>query len=151
LNCPAVFFRYKGIFFSSFIVAAMTAATFAYYNHKFSRFNFIDFGEWIFYSGESEIFAPKEEAYIMIVFSSLQEDASDVIKRVRNVKNLPIIAIDLAQNRKPSENGVIFITAGINALLSVVHRFHITHSPCVLLIERQSGARYKQATFIERL
>ncbi|MDR0665395.1 MAG: hypothetical protein LBF86_07755 [Helicobacteraceae bacterium] len=137
--------------FSSFFVAAMAAASFVYYNYKFSRFNFIDFGQWTFYTGDGDIFAPTEEAYILIIYSEMQEDARSVIKRVKNVKNLTILAVDLAQGRKPSENGAIYMTAGINTLLNVVHRFHITKSPSVLLLERQKGDLYKQGTLIEVL
>jgi hypothetical protein len=137
--------------FSSFIVAVMVAASFAYFNYKFSRFNFIDFSEWIFYTGDNEIFAPKEEAYVLLVYSGMQEEATSIIRRVRNKNNLTVLAVDLAQGRKPSENGVIYLTAGMNSLLNVVHRFHIVRSPSALLIERQKGALYKQGTLREEL
>ncbi|MDR2639734.1 MAG: hypothetical protein LBC09_07865 [Helicobacteraceae bacterium] len=137
--------------FSSFFAAIMIAASFAYYNYKFSRFNFINFGEWVFYTGDNEIFAPKEEIYILLVFSGAQEDAKSILRRYKNDKRLPVLAVDLAQGRKPSEGGVIYLTAGINTLLGVVHRFRVTSSPSALLIERQKGDLYKQKTLIERL
>jgi hypothetical protein len=151
VGCAASIIRYKSLFFSSFVVAAMAASCFVYFNYKFSRFNFVNFSEWTFYTGDGETFSPKEEAYILLVYSSLQEDADGAITRIRNVKNLPIVAIDLAQNRKPSKDGAIYVTAGINVLLNVVHRFHITRSPSVLLIERQNGFLYKQETLVEEL
>ncbi|MDR2151693.1 MAG: hypothetical protein LBO72_02625 [Helicobacteraceae bacterium] len=141
----------RGAMFSSFFVAALAAACFVYYNYKFSRFNFIDFSEQVFYTGDGDLFFPSEDAYILLIYSDPQEDAKSIVKRVKNVKNLPILALDLAQGRKPSENGIIYMTAGINTLLRVVHRFNVTKSPSVLLLQRQKGALYKQGTLIEIL
>jgi hypothetical protein len=142
-------------FFASFFAAAMVGIAFAYFNYKFSRFNFIDFSQAVLYS-QSEIFAPQDEAYITLIFSSSQESASAIAKRINNRRNLTILAIDLAQNREScddfsgAKSRVICLTAGINTLLSYVRRFNIDHSPSAFVIERQKNSLYKQATLVEK-
>lgn len=129
----------------------MVGAAYAYFNYTFSRFNFINFSEWVFYTGDGTIFEPEEPRYIVLFHSSLQGDVSQVLKKVNNKAGYPVLAIDLSQNRRPGQEDTIHLTAGINTLLKVIARFRVTHSPSVLLIERQKNTLYKQATLLENL
>lgn len=143
--------RFKSVFFASFFAAAMVAAAYAYYSYTFSRFNFINFSEWVFYTGDGTVFEPQDARYLLVFHSSLQGEIDEVLLKVNNSANLPVLVLDLAQTRKPSKENVIHITAGINTLLKAISRFHIRHSPSVLIIERQSGPLYKQASLVESL
>jgi hypothetical protein len=136
---------------ASFFAAFMAASAYGYYSYKFSRLNFVDFGEWVFYTGDGDIFEPNGDMYAVLFYSALQEEAMNVLRRVNNAKQLPVLAIDLSQSRQPSINNVVFVTAGINTLLPLLRRFNITHSPSLMLIKREKGALYKQATLVEYL
>ena len=129
----------------------MVAAAYAYFHHTYSRFNFIDFSQWVFYTGDGTVFEPSHERYLLVVYSSLQGDGEEVLARVHNPKALPVLMIDLSQARKPSKKEVVYLTAGMNTLLETVQRFNIRHAPSALWIERRSKSVYKQASLMEAL
>ncbi|GHV03625.1 hypothetical protein AGMMS50229_03210 [Campylobacterota bacterium] len=129
----------------------MVAIAFAYANYRFARLHFIDFSEWVFYTGDGTVFEPMDDSYILLFYSSLQSDAPTIAKAINNKNGFPILALDLAQTRLNSQDNVIYITAGINTLLPVLRRFNVIYSPSVMLIERQKGALFKQSTLVESL
>jgi len=131
---------------SSFFGAAMIAATYAYFNYKFSQFHFIDFEKQIYYISK-DIFIPTEERYTVIVYSSKKDDPVALSKRV--TEHGRFLALDLAGSRLSSHKEMIFITSGINTLLPFVNRFNIYHVPVVFDIERVKNGNYKQTSKIE--
>lgn len=133
--------------FASFFGAAMVASAFAYFNYKFSQYNFIDFSENIFYT-KSEIFTPTKEEYIVIIFSSNMQDFKELEKYYKDRK---ILAIDLYQRRFPSTEKVTYISAGMNTLLKFIQRFNIYEVPSIFLIERVKKSNYKQMSMIKTL
>ncbi len=118
----------------------MIAIAFGYFNHKFSQFKFIDFNEIILYQQE-DIFSPKDDVYDVIIFSSNRDSFEKILKLNSNNK---ILAIDLYQNRFKSSDKVIFTTAGINTLLKIVLKFHISEVPTNFQIKREKNSSYKQ-------
>ena len=122
----------------------MVASVYAYYSHLYARFNSVDFSQWILYTGDGTLFEPTEERYVLLFVSSYQEPIDQILLRLDNRENLPVLALDLSQSRSPSQEGVIFVTSGINTLLNYVRRFQIFYVPTALVIERQSGSLYKQ-------
>ncbi|MGE4295045.1 MAG: hypothetical protein AB7E49_05030 [Campylobacterales bacterium] len=129
----------------------MVAAAYTYFHITFSRFNFINFTEWVFYTGDTTVFEPDAQRYLVVVYSSFQKEADEILKGVHNPKAHPVLLIDLSQSRKPSSGETIYLTAGMNTLLETVQRFHIRHSPSAFWIERRSEGLYKQASAVERL
>ena len=134
--------------FASFFGALMVASAFAYYNHRFAQYKFIDFETWVFYE-ESALFAPHEPNYTIVVFSSNQMALDEILPKVN--KNDPIIAIDLYQHRGSKENGVVQISAGMNTLLPFVQRFDIYEIPAVFSITQQKDMLYKQKSLVQAL
>jgi len=131
---------------SSFFGAAMIAATYAYFNYKFSRFHFIDFDTTMFYTAK-DIFVPHEEKYTVIVYSSKKDDPLKLAKRVNEHDHF--LALDLSGERPPSTETMTFVTAGINTLLPLINRFSIFSVPVVFDIERVNKKNFKQASKIE--
>ncbi len=134
--------------FASFFGAAMVGIAFAYFNYKFSQYNFIDFNETLFYT-KSEIFTPKEEEYLIIIFSSNMQDYKEIEKKY--YKDRKILAIDLYQKRFESSENVIYLSAGMNTLLKFIQKFNIYEVPSVFLIEKNKKSNYKQKSMIKIL
>ncbi|NPA81907.1 MAG: hypothetical protein GXO31_04810 [Epsilonproteobacteria bacterium] len=134
--------------FASFFGALMIAGAFAYFNYKFSEYKFIDFEKWIFYK-KKDIFTPKNEKYIVLVYSSNQTDPKTLLKKIKS--DLPILAVDLYQKRKKEEKNVIYITSGMNTLLKFIQRFNIYEVPSVFIIKRSKKTLYKQDSGINTL
>ncbi len=128
--------------FASFFGAAMIAGAFAYYNYKFSQYKFIDFKETILYT-KNAIFEPKDDRYIVVVYSSHMGDIDPSIEPL--ARHNRVLAIDLYQQRRESTPRVIYLTAGTNTLLKIIHRFHIREVPSYFMIEKQNDrGLYKQ-------
>ncbi len=128
--------------FASFFGAAMIAIAFAYFNYKYSQYKFINFKETILYT-KSEIFEPKEERYIVVIYSSHMGDIEKNLAKLKQKNSL--LVIDLYQQRKESTSNVIYATAGTNTLLKIVHRFHIREVPSYFMIKKQNeNGLYKQ-------
>ncbi len=128
--------------FASFFGAAMIAAAFAYFNYKYSQYKFINFKEMILYT-KSQLFVPDKDRYIVVIYSSHMGDIGDSLSRLKE-KNT-VLAIDLYQQRRESEPGVIYATAGTNTLLKIIHRFHIREVPSYFMIKKQNEkGLYKQ-------
>ncbi|WP_456323757.1 hypothetical protein [Hydrogenimonas sp.] len=120
----------------------MIAAAFAYYNYKYSQYRFINFKETILYT-KSKIFEPKAERYIVVAYSSHMGDIEDKLEPLAR-KN-EVLAIDLYQNRRRKEGNIIYLTAGTNTLLKIIHRFHIREVPSYFMIKKQNdNGLYKQ-------
>ncbi len=128
--------------FASFFGAAMVAGAFAYYNYKFSQYRFIDFKETILYT-KKDIFQPVDERYIVVVYSSHMGEIGKALGALASKER--VLAIDLYQKRRESDKRVIYLTAGTNTLLKIIHRFHIREVPSYFLIKRQNDkGLYKQ-------
>jgi hypothetical protein len=120
----------------------MIAIAFAYFNYKYSQYKFINFKETILYT-KSEIFEPKEERYIVVIYSSHMGDIEKNLAKLKQKNSL--LVIDLYQQRKESTSNVIYATAGTNTLLKIVHRFHIREVPSYFMIKKQNeNGLYKQ-------
>ncbi len=132
--------------FASFFGALMIAGAFAYFNYRFSEYKFINFQNWIYY-GKSDIFTPKQDEYTMVIYSSNMQDISQILQKVN--KSNPIIAIDLYQKKRGKQNGVTYLTAGMNTLLKLIQRFNIYEVPSVFRIKKFKNFLYKQDSMIE--
>lgn len=132
--------------FASFFGAAMVASAFAYYNYEFSKYKFFDFSQTSFYQ-KSELFMPQDEKYTILVYSSNMQDIKDITKNIKDDNK--ILAIDLYQKRFKEEEGIIYITSGMNTLLKFIQKFNIYDVPCVFEIVKQKKLKYKQNTRIE--
>ncbi|WP_456403116.1 hypothetical protein [Hydrogenimonas sp.] len=128
--------------FASFFGAAMIAAAFAYFNYKYSQYRFINFKEMILYT-KSQIFEPEKDRYIVVIYSSHMGDIDPALKELKRKNS--VLAIDLYQQRRAAEPGVVYATAGTNTLLKIIHRFHIREVPSYFMIKRQNDkGLYKQ-------
>jgi hypothetical protein len=134
--------------FASFFGALMIASAFAYYNYKFAEYKFIDFEENIFYE-KSDIFTPKFEKYIVVIFSSKATTKEQLLQSIKPI--YPILAIDIFQKRFEGDEGVSYITAPINTLLKFIQRFNIYEVPSVFVLQRHNAKLYKQDSPIEKL
>ncbi len=134
--------------FASFFGALMIAGAFAYFNYKFSEYKFIDFKKWIFYK-KKDIFTPKYDEYAVLVYSSNQIEPKEILKKIK--PKYHILAVDLYQRRRESDQNVTFITSGINTLLKFVQRFNIYEVPCIFLIKKEKESLYKQNSRINTL
>lgn len=142
--------RKRGIFsltymFASFFGAAMVAGAFAYFNYKFSKYNFVDFKQLVFYE-KQDIFSPKKDEYLVIVFSS-NMTSLDKIKTLH--KDIPILAVDMYQDRFIGDENVTFISAGMNTLLKFVQLFNIYEIPSAFFIKQDKNMIYKQDSAIQ--
>lgn len=134
------------LIFASFFGAAMIAAAFAYSNYRFSQYKFIDFSQWIFYT-KKDIFTPEHDKYTVVVYSSNMQDFSTIVDKVS--KDDQILAIDMFQQKRGREDGVLYIGTGMNTLLQVVQRFNIYELPSAFRIKRYKGLNFKQDSLIE--
>jgi len=130
--------------FASFFGAAMIAGAYAYFNYKFSQYNFLDFNQYVFYE-KKDLFNPTSEEYVVVVFSS-NINSTDKIKSF--YKDTDILAIDLYQKRFLSDDNVTFISGGMNTLLKFIQRFNIYEVPSAFLIKRVKNGNYKQDSAI---
>ncbi len=130
---------------SSFFGAAMIAATYAYFNYKFSQYHFIDFDKELFYTS-NDIFVPDSDRYTVIVYSSKKDDPLTLAKRV--MEHDRFLFLDLSGTRPASREEETFVTSGINTLLPVINRFNIFHVPVVFDIERVKKGNFKQSSKI---
>jgi len=127
--------------FSSFGGALLVAATFFYYNYKFSQFKFIDFSQTILYT-QNDIFTPKKDNYYMLIFSSKMNNVNKLISQIP--KNYPIIAIDMYQKSFDNKKGVIFLRAGTNTIIDIIQKFNIYKIPVYFAIKRYNKKLFKQ-------
>ena len=134
--------------FASFFGAALIAGAFAYFNYKFSEYKFIDFGEWIFYE-KSDIFQPKDDKYIVILYSSKDKNSQEFISHVD--ASYKVIAIDFYQNSFENTKSTIFLRSGTNTNLKFIQRFNIYHSPSIFIIKKVKDTLYKQDSMIRKL
>ena len=133
--------------FASFFGAALIAGAFAYFNYKFSKYKFIDFGQFVFYEA-SDIFIPKRDRYIVIFFSSKEPNAA---KKIASLQlKTPILAIDYYNNRIKSTKDTIFLRSGTNTSLKFIQRFNIYDEPSMFVIKKVSGSLYKQDSMIRK-
>jgi len=133
---------------ASFFGAAMIAASFAYFNYKFSEYKFIDFKEWTFYE-KSDLFTPSADKYIVIFYSSRENGTMEHLANIN--LNLPILAIDYYNKvRKNSEN-TTFLRSGTKNSLSFIQRFNIYESPSIFFIKKHKDSLYKQDSMIRKL
>ena len=134
--------------FASFFGALMIASAYAYFNYKFAEFKFIDFDKWIFYE-KKDIFKPKDEKYIIVLFSSHKDNLKKLVKQIKN--RYKILAIDIYQKRFKNSKKVIYLTAGINRLIAFIQRFNIYTVPSLFIIKRVKKNRYKQDSMIRAI
>lgn len=135
--------------FASFFGALMIASAFAYFNYKFAEYKFIDFKKMVFYK-KADIFSPKNETYTVVVYSSNRDDLKKVLPKLKT--DSPILAIDLYQrNRSGEEGDIVYVSAGINTLLSFVQRFNIYEVPSLFRLKKNGAYLYKQDSPIEIL
>ncbi|MEJ2415281.1 MAG: hypothetical protein P8Y22_08500, partial [Sulfurimonas sp.] len=92
----------------------MIASAFAYFNYKFSEYKFIDFKEWVFYE-KNDLFIPKKEKYLVIFYSSKQNNA---IQEINNLNaKLPVLAIDYYNNVEHNTKNTTFLRTGSSTSL----------------------------------
>jgi len=133
---------------ASFFGAAMIAGAFAYFNYKFSQYKFIDFKEWVFYE-KSDIFVPKSDKYIVVFYSSKENDTMD--KLANTDLNLPILAIDYYNRVRKNTKTTIFLRSGTKTSLDFIQRFNIYNSPSIFIIKKTKDTLYKQDSMIRKL
>jgi hypothetical protein len=136
----------KSYLLSSFFGAAMIAATYAYFNYKFSQFHFIDFDTTLLYT-KNDIFVPDKERYTVIVFSSKKDKPELLAKRVNEPNHF--LLLDISGERFESSAGMTYVTAGINTILPLINRFRIIEVPVLFEIERVEKGNFKQASKLE--
>jgi hypothetical protein len=133
---------------ASFFGAAMIAGAFAYFNYKFSEYKFIDFKEWVFYE-KNDLFIPQEEKYLVIFYSSKQNNAIEEINNL-NAK-LPVLAIDYYNTAEQNTKNTTFLRTGSSTSLKFIQRFNIYKTPSIFFIKKQKDSLYKQDSMIHKL
>ncbi len=133
---------------ASFFGAAMIAASFAYFNYKFSEYKFIDFKKWIFYE-KSDLFTPKEEKYIVVFYSSREKETMDMLAKTD--LQLPILAIDYYNQVRANTKTTTFLRSGTKNSLAFIQRFNIYESPSIFFIKKVKESLYKQDSMIHKL
>ena len=133
---------------ASFFGAAMIAASFAYFNYKFSEYKFIDFKEWTFYE-KSDLFTPKEDKYIVVFYSSREKDTMNLLAEIN--LTLPILAIDYYNQVRQNSKNTTFLRSGTTNSLAFIQRFNIYESPSIFFIKRTKETLYKQDSMIRKL
>jgi len=133
---------------ASFFGAAMIAASFAYFNYKFSQYKFIDFKEWTFYEN-SDIFTPKEDKYIVVFYSSREKDTMQLLADIN--LTLPILAVDYYNRVRENTTSTTFLRSGTKNSLAFIQRFNIYESPSIFFIKRSKETLYKQDIMIRNL
>lgn len=133
---------------ASFFGTALIAIAFAYFNYKFSEYQFIDFKKWIFYE-KSDIFVPKEDKYIVIFYSSRDKNTQKLLANTD--LNIHIIAIDYYNTVITNSKTTTFLRSGTKTSLSFIQRFNIYESPSIFFIKRFKDTLYKQDSMIRKL
>jgi len=133
---------------ASFFGAAMVAASFAYFNYKFSEYKFIDFKDWVFYE-KNDIFIPEADKYIVVFYSSRDKGTMDLLANTD--LHLPILAIDYYNKVRENSPHTIFLRSGTKTSLSFIQRFNIYESPSIFFIKRNKDTLYKQDSMIHKL
>jgi hypothetical protein len=118
---------------ASFFGAAMIAASFAYFNYKFSEYKFINFSEWTFYE-KSALFSPHEEKYIIVFYSSREQNTMNLLATMN--LGIPILAIDYYNRVRENTDSTIFLRSGTKTSLSFIQRFNIYESPSIFFIKK---------------
>ena len=126
----------------------MIAASFAYFNYKFSEYKFIDFKEWTFYE-KSDIFTPKEDKYIVVFYSSHEKDTMQLLADIN--LTLPILAVDYYHRVRENTTSTTFLRSGTKNSLAFIQRFNIYESPSIFFIKRSKKTLYKQDSMIRKL
>ena len=126
----------------------MIAASFAYFNYKFSEYKFIDFKEWTFYE-KSDIFTPKEDKYIVVFYSSREKDTMQLLADIN--LTLPILAVDYYHRVRENTTSTTFLRSGTKNSLAFIQRFNIYESPSIFFIKRSKKTLYKQDSMIRKL
>lgn len=137
-----------GTLLASFFGAAMIAIAFAYFNYKFQEYKFINFDEWLVYE-KGKIFAPDEERYLVIFYSSKHSGTVENINRLKTTYK--ILAIDYYQQDFTSHEKVSFVRSGTNTILKIIQRFNIYTTPSVFIIKKVKDGLYKQDSIIAEL
>ncbi|DAB29177.1 MAG TPA: hypothetical protein CFH84_11035 [Sulfurimonas sp. UBA12504] len=133
---------------ASFFGAVMIAASFAYFNYKFSEYKFIDFKEWIFYE-KNDIFIPKDEKYIVVFYSSKE---SGTMQQLADIElPFPLLAIDYYNEIRENSKNTTFLRSGTKNSLSFIQRFNIYESPSIFFIKKSKETLYKQDSMIHKL
>ncbi len=127
--------------FASFFGAAMIAGAFAYYNYKFSKFKFIDFNQFTFYTS-NDVFKPQDDSYIVVFFSSKDKKSLENIKKLK--LNNQVLAIDYYNKNIQSYRDILFLRSGTNTTIKFIQRFNIYDVPVMFLIKKVSKNLYKQ-------
>ncbi|CAI6147692.1 MAG: hypothetical protein SPLUMA2_SPLUMAMAG2_01697 [uncultured Sulfurimonas sp.] len=126
----------------------MIAASFAYFNYKFSEYKFIDFKEWTFYE-KSDIFTPKEDKYIVVFYSSHEKDTMQLLADIN--LTLPILAVDYYHRVRENTTSTTFLRSDAKNSLAFIQRFNIYESPSIFFIKRSKKTLYKQDSMIRKL
>lgn len=135
--------------FASFFGALMIAGAFAYYNYKFSEYQFVDFEKMLFY-GQADVFLPTNDEYTILFYSSNKDDIQKTLSKIK--KNIPIILIDLYQkSRSNYKDNTIFVSSDTNTLLRFIQRFNIYETPSIFKIKKQNKYKYKQNSPIQTI
>jgi len=137
-----------GTLLASFFGAAMIAGAFAYFNYKFSEYKFIDFNKWILYTNK-DIFIPKEDEYLLIIYSSKDRFSKDSIEKLN--ADYHILALDYYQQSFEPISNVTHLRTGTNTLLKIIQRFNIYDVPSALIIKKFKDTLYKQDSMIQKI
>jgi len=126
----------------------MIGSSYAYFNYKFTKYNFIDFNQVTLWS-KTDIFTPIKDEYIVVLFNS---NNKIVLQKIKNLnRDYPILAIDINQERFQSNDRVIFVTSSMSNILQVVQKFNIYSVPSFFMIKRQNKILYKQDSSVQML
>ncbi len=129
---------------SSFFGALFIASAFAYYDYKFSKYNTIDFKEWILYT-KNDIFTPQKKRYIFAVISSRDVKAKALIEALAAEYKEEVLVLDLYQDSdEESSENITYLRVGTNTILKIIQRFNIYEVPIFFEIEKFQGTQYKQ-------
>lgn len=132
--------------FASFFGAALVAGAFAYSNYRFSEYKFIDFEKVVFYTN-NDIFIPKSDNYTVVIYSSNMQTLESLKPKLPSQNQ--ILAIDMFQQKRGLENGVLYIASGMNSLLKVVQNFNIYELPSTFELKRYQKNVFKQDSMIK--
>lgn len=138
--------------FGSFFGAAMIAAAFAYNNYRFSKFKFVDFSQYYLYK-KADIFVPDKTNYQLLFYSSNQNSLDEILKKseIKLDKNMPVLAIDIAQKRGEASDEVVPLSSDINTILKLLSTFNITDLPSSVKIEHDRAQVYKQSFKVQKI
>ncbi|WP_458700736.1 hypothetical protein ACKGJI_01190 [Sulfurospirillum sp. 1307] len=75
------------------------------------------------------------------------QNFSNVLNKLS--KDNPIIAIDMFQEKRGEEGGVIYVTSGMNTILKIIQRFNVYELPTAFRIKRFKDNNFKQDSMIE--